>query len=357
MISRRLLVRAGLALPAIAAVTGGVGRAAQAAATREIVDQNGRRVPLPEKVTRMVVLQHHSMDVLTQLGATGQVVGVLRDWRQQLGPGFARLAPSFATMPAPGTLTSANVEELLSLSPDVVILTYYAPAQMVQAIEAAGMPVVQMAFFRVPESERGKLNPVLENEKQAYTDGLIDAIRLLGEITGRQERAAELVEAALAGRRLVDERTAALPEAGRTSMYMANPDLTTYGSGKYTGVVMELAGGLNVARGIQGFGKVTMEQVLAWNPEAVIVQDRYAAVADQIRQDPAWTPVRAVAANRVTVTPEYVKPWGNPVPESLALGEAWMAKALHPELFADIDLRARADSFYRRFYGMPYEGA
>jgi len=356
MMSRRLLLRAGLALPALASTTLLRPRFAQAA-TREIVDQNGRRVPLPERVTRLVVLQHHSMDVLAQLGATGQVVGVLRDWRQQLGPGFARLAPGFAALPTPGTLTSANVEELLALSPELVILTHYAPPQMVQAIEAAGMPVAQMAFFTGPPSERGKLNPVLENEKQAYTDGLVEAVRLLGEITGRQERAARLVEAALAGRRLVEERTANLPDTGRTSMYMANPDLTTYGSGKYTGVVMGLAGGLNVARAMQGYGKVTMEQVLAWNPEAVIVQDRYAAVAGQIRQDPAWAPVRAVSRNRITVTPEYVKPWGHPVPESLALGETWMAKTLHPDLFNDIDLRARAEDFYQRFYGVVYDGA
>jgi iron complex transport system substrate-binding protein len=67
--------------------------------------------------------------------------------------------------------------------------------------------------------------------------------------------------------------------------------------------------------------------------------------------------VRAVARNRITVTPEYVKPWGHPVPESLALGETWMAKTLHPDLFNDIDLRARAEDFYQSFYGVVYDGA
>ncbi|WP_159999548.1 ABC transporter substrate-binding protein [Roseomonas sp. 18066] len=353
MLHRRLLLRAGLALPALAAAAPGRAQPVM----REVTDQNGRTIRLPRQVTRIVVLQHHSMDVLAQLGATGQVVGVLRDWRQQLGPGFARLAPGYDKLPTPGSLTSANVEALLALAPELVILTHYAPPQMVQAIEAAGMPVAQLAFFSGPPSERGKLNPVLADEKTAYTDGLVEAIRLLGEITGRQARAGELAAAALAGRRLVESRVATLAEAARTPMYMANPELATYGRGKYTGVVMELAGGRNVARALQGFGKVTMEQVLDWNPAVVIVQDRYAAVAAQIRQDPAWAPIRAVAEGRVLVTPEYVKPWGHPAPESLALGEAWMARALHPALFADLDLAARAQDFYQRFYGVAYDGA
>lgn len=352
MATRRLLLGSGLAGLAATALRPRPARAA----TRVVLDQVGRQVAIPDRVSRMVVLQHHSLDTLAQLGALDQVVGVVKDWRGLIGPGFERLAPSLARLPSPGTLTSANIEELLALSPDVVICTYYAPPQMLQAIEATGLPVVQLAFFDVPASERGKLNPVLPDEKKAYSDGLLNAIRLLGEVTGKQERAAALVSECLAGRALVEARTAHLPETGRTSMYMANPELTTYGSGKYTAVIMELAGGLNVARSMNGFGKVTMEQVLAWNPDAVIVQDRYAAIAQQIEADPAWSPIRAVVNRRITVTPEYVKPWGNPTPESMALGEAWMAKALHPELFADIDLTARADAFYRRFYGMAYDG-
>jgi iron complex transport system substrate-binding protein len=59
---------------------------------------------------------------------------------------------------------------------------------------------------------------------------------------------------------------------------------------------------------------------------------------------------------RIYITPEYVKPWGYPLPEALALGELWMAKKLYPDRFADIDMQAAADRFYRSFYGQPYSG-
>ena len=330
----------------------GAGHAAFA--ERVVLDQLGNKVTLPDTIGRAVVLQHHSLDVIVQLNAQKQVVGVLRDWAKRIGPGFVRLAPEFKGLPEPGELLKVNVEELLSLQPDVVIVTHYVPADMLKQLRDTGVPVVQIAFFKVPVSERGKKNPVLTDEKAAYTQGMTEAVTLLGEIFGKQANAKELNDYVMAQRAVIDKRTAGLPDAARTTMYMANPDMNTYGSGKYTGVVMRLAGGLNVARAMDGYGKVTMEQVLQWDPAVVIVQDRYVSVADQIKKDPAWQTVQAVKNQRIYVTPEYVKPWGHPLPESVALGELWMAKVLHPELFKDVDLDAQANTFYRKFYRTDY---
>ena len=54
-------------------------------------------------------------------------------------------------------------------------------------------------------------------------------------------------------------RLADIPESNRITVYMANPNLATYGRGKYTGLMMERAGARNVAREIVGFKQVTME--------------------------------------------------------------------------------------------------
>jgi iron complex transport system substrate-binding protein len=314
----------------------------------------GNKVTLPDTISRAVVLEHHALDVIVQLDAQDQMVGVMRDWQKQLGKGFARLAPGLEKLPEPGDLKTVNIEEVLSLKPDVVIVTHYAPDEMLQQIRDAGIPVVQVAFFAASPEEAKKLNPTLTDEKKSYWDGLVDAVNLLGDIFGKQDKAQELVAFMSRGRAIVDERTAGLPDAGRTTLYMANPDLNTYGAGKYTGVIMDQAGGLNVARDVKGYGKVTMEQVLAWNPDIVIVQDRYASVAEEIRNDPAWQPVSAVRNGQIHITPEYVKPWGHPVPESIALGELWMAKVLHPDLLKDVDLDKIAQEFYRSFYRADY---
>ncbi|MGB3539981.1 MAG: ABC transporter substrate-binding protein [Mesorhizobium sp.] len=321
---------------------------------RDVTDQVGNKVTIPDTISRAVVLEHHALDVIVQLDAQSQLAGVMRDWQKQLGKGFTRLAPGMEKLPEPGDLKTVNIEELLSLKPDVVIVTHYAPEDMLKQIRDAGVPVVQVAFFAAPPEESKKLNPVLTDEKKSYWDGLVGAVNLIGDIFGKQEKAHELIAAMTRGRELVDQRTANLPEQGRTTLYMANPDLTTYGSGKYTGVIMDQGGGLNVARTVHGYGKVTMEQILAWDPDVIIVQGRYEPVAKEIRSDPAWQPVAAVRNDRIYVTPEYVKPWGHPVPESIALGEIWMAKVLHPDLFKDVDMDKIAQEFYRTFYRTNY---
>jgi iron complex transport system substrate-binding protein len=137
---------------------------------------------------------------------------------------------------------------------------------------------------------------------------------------------------------------------------MANPKLHTYGTGKYTGVIMDRAGGRNVAEQINGYQQVSMEEILQWNPEVIFVQDRYQAIIPEIKNDPTWQAVDAVKNDRVYLCPEYVKPWGHPCPESLALGEIWMAKRLYPDKLADVDLQKLVNDYYLKFYGIPYEG-
>ena len=138
---------------------------------------------------------------------------------------------------------------------------------------------------------------------------------------------------------------------------MANPDLQTYGSGKYVGVIMDKAGGINVARDISGYKAVNMEQIIAWNPQVIFIQDRYAQkVYPEITKSPLWAGISAVKNKKIYITPEYVKPWGHPCPESMALGELWMAKKLYPNLFKEIDMNKEVQGFYRTFYGVPYKG-
>jgi iron complex transport system substrate-binding protein len=333
----------------------GVPASARAADTHVVVDQLARSVTVPTQVKRVVALQHQAFDIIVELGAGDRVVGLLRSW-SSLIPGIDRIVPRLATLPMPGDLTTVNIEALLDLHPDVVFVTNYAPAAMVQQITQAGLPVLVISLAKGEGVVQAKLNPTFADDDVAYTEGLKEGVRLIGDVLGTPERAEALIDAALTGRRLVETRIADIPADQRIRLYMANPDLNTYGAGKYTGVIMARSGGRNVATGMRGAGKVSMEDVLAWDPQVIFVQDRYAPVAATIRTGAAWQPIEAVRTGRIEITPEYVKPWGYPLPEALGLGELWMAKKLYPDRFADVDMQQAADGFYRKFYGVPYTG-
>ena len=65
----------------------------QAFADRTVTDQLGRQVTLPDHVTRVVVLQHQTLNLLVQLHTAEDIVGVLSSWKKQLGPQFPPEGP------------------------------------------------------------------------------------------------------------------------------------------------------------------------------------------------------------------------------------------------------------------------
>jgi len=326
-------------------------------AARQITDQIGRTVTIPDKVDRVVVLQHQTLNLLVQMNASDKIVGVMANWQQQLGEGYARLAPELKRKPMLGDLTHVDPEKLVALRPQVVFVTNYAPQEMIDKISRPGIPVVAISLRHDAPGEKAKMNPTIADEEQAYTQGLREGIALIGEIVNKPQEAKALIAATEAGRRLVSERLKDIAPAQRVRAYMANPQLTTYGSGKYTGLMMAHAGAVNVAAAtLQGFKTVAMEQVIAWDPQVIFVQDRYPSVVSEINASPQWQVIDAVKHHRVYLMPEYAKAWGYPMPEAMGIGELWMAKKLYPQKFKDVDMRQVANDWYQRFYRTRYQG-
>ncbi|WNN73695.1 ABC transporter substrate-binding protein [Kluyvera cryocrescens] len=340
----RFLLSLLLACASLTAVT-------PALADRTVTDQLGRQVTLPDSVNRVVVLQHQTLNLLVQLNAADDIVGVLSSWKKQLGPEFARFMPSIDKMSMPGDLTQVNIESLLALHPQVVFVANYAPEPMIQQIQNAGIPVVAISLREDAAGEKNKMNPSMADEERAYNEGLKQGIRLIGEVVNRQAEASALINYTFAARAKFNAPVAAIPPAEKVRVYMANPDLNTYGSGKYTGLMMQHAGAMNVAAAtVKGARQVSLEQVLKWDPQVIFVQDRYPEVIKQITTDPQWQAIDAVKNHRVWLMPEYAKAWGYPMPEALAIGELWMAKKLYPDRYKDIDVDAAAQDYYHRFY-------
>lgn len=325
------------------------------ASTRTVVDQLGRTVTIPAEPKRIVCLQHHTLDIILELQAGDKLVGVVNKWQNLISPRLAEIYPNLKDLPTPGDLETVNIEALTKLNPDLVLVTHYIPKNVIEQIEKMGIPVVAISLYKADYEQASKLNPKLKDPDKAYTEGFKEGVTLIGSLVGKEQKAAELIDYTLKNREIVKNRLGSVA-GSRQSCYMANPDMYTYGTGKYTQVIIERAGGRNVAEEVDGYKQVTMEQVMKWNPEVIFVQDRYEKVADEIRTSRLWQEIAAVKNGRVYVAPEYAKPWGHPCPESMALGELWLAKKLYPDTFADIDMQTKVNEFYTKFYGVAYSG-
>lgn len=326
-------------------------------ASRQITDQTGRQVTIPDRVDRIVVLQHQTLNLLVQMNATDKIVGVMANWKQQLGDSYARLAPELNQKATLGDLTHVDPEKLVALHPQVVFVTNYAPQEMIDSITTLGIPVVAISLRHDEPGEKAKMNPSIRDEEMAYDKGLREGITLIGEIVNKPAEAKSLITATDEGRKIVSDRLKDVPAEKRIRAYMANPELTTYGSGKYTGLMMLHAGAVNVAAAtVKGFKTVSMEQVIAWDPQVIFVQDRYPSVVNEINSSPQWQAIDAVKNHRVWLMPDYAKAWGYPMPEAMGIGELWMAKKLYPQKFQDVDMNKLSNKWYQRFYRTAYQG-
>ncbi|MDO4741259.1 MAG: ABC transporter substrate-binding protein, partial [Eubacteriales bacterium] len=99
--------------------------------------------------------------------------------------------------------------------------------------------------------------------------------------------------------------------------------------------------------------EISYEQLLAWNPEYIILASDAAYTVDDVLADANLSGCRAVVSGNVYQMPDKAEAWDSPVPGGI-LGAAWLASVLHPDLFADEECAAVIDEYYEKFYGFLY---
>lgn len=95
------------------------------------------------------------------------------------------------------------------------------------------------------------------------------------------------------------------------------------------------------------FVTVTTEQLILWDPVFIVVSTLPST--DMIVNDPRLRGLRAVREQKVFMNPEGLFYWTHFSTESF-LCVLFLAKLLHPELFADIDVKYELKSYYAAFY-------
>jgi iron complex transport system substrate-binding protein len=171
--------------------------------------------------------------------------------------------------------------------------------------------------------------------------------RLLGDLLGVKERGEQLAHDADETLNGLAARVVSIPEASRPRVYYGRGvnGLETGLAGSINMEVLDKVGATNVAAtaGTGGITKVSIEQVLAWNPDVILVLDPafYRAVV----ADPLWASVRAVRDKRTYLAPNLDAPPG----VNRLIGVRWLMSLLYPKQFPD-DLRGVTRDFFKRFY-------
>jgi iron complex transport system substrate-binding protein len=182
----------------------------------------------------------------------------------------------------------------------------------------------------------------------------------MGDILGVQDRAEKLAAYTEQKMATVSAMVAKIPEDKRVNVYYAegNTGLATDPEASHHAEVLKFAGGKNVAnvqaKSGQGMSPVSMEQVLAWNPDLILVSSSTGGDKNYqtILNDPAWSKIKAVKDKKVYITPLLPFGWFDRPPNIMrALGTEWLANLLYPE-YVKIDLNKETKDFFKLFFNL-----
>ncbi len=339
------------------------------AAAPPVLDALGRAVALKGPAERIVIdFNYEEFTAVAGPAGWDRVVGFNKEqWATNRAAIYKRYLvpiPRLATLADVGSTEtgSFSMERVLSLRPDLVILGYWsfvAIPEQVKQLEALGIPVMVVDY-----------NAEIPDRHVAGT-------LALGAATGNEERARTL--AALYVDKLADIRRRVADVPARPKVYVelgqggAGTVGNTYWKGMW-GRLLEFAGADNIAAGrlpgAGAWGPLAPEFVLSANPDAVFIAGsswtgRPEAVLTGFDADEATTRARLLP---------YARRQGWAEMAALRTGQLhaiehglcralfdftatqYLAKAIFPERFADVDPVGELRRYHEQFLPVAFEG-
>jgi iron complex transport system substrate-binding protein len=300
-----------------------------------VVDQRGKRIELAGPVRRVATIVIPAASMLIALDSgVGRLVGMNSSAAKAIRDGIlGKIFPAAAAITGDVADDSfaPNVESIVALNPDVVVQWGDRGSEIIAPLENAGIPVLGLKYGT-------------QEDLEAW-------VGLFGTLLGKPERAAALV-ARMHDRLAAIRAVAAQPTgAAKPKILYFNRmrgGLTIGGGGSYNDFCINLVGGTNPAAGLSSQAGVGPEQVLAWDPDIVLVGNFDSATPEDVYGNPVWRTMSAVRSRRVYKVPLGGYRWDPPCAESPLMWQ-WMRSIAFPETGPG-ELRARLQDDYRFLY-------
>jgi len=210
----------------------------------EVIDQLGRTVTLETAdPQRIVSLAPSHTETLYALGLGDRLAAVTD---------YCNYPPEATEKPSIGGFSTPNIEEVVAMDPDLILATAIHEAEVIPQLEAKGFTVVAADPMTIDE--------------------VIESIALIGKVTGAEEAAASLVADMQSRIKAVTDKTGVLTEEEKPRvLYIVWHDpLMASGSGTLHNELIRMAGGINAAGDLDSYATISLEVVIAGNPQVMI---------------------------------------------------------------------------------------
>jgi len=270
----------------------------------EFHDDLGRLVRLPAAPQRIVSLAPSLTETVFALDLGDRLAGV---------SDFCDYPPEALTRPRVGGPINPNLEQIVSLHPDVVLATRAMNRrESVEALERLGIPVYATDARTV--------------------DDVIASTRRLGRVLGAQARGESLaadMEQRLSG---LARRLAGRPARRVFFVVWLDPIIST-GPHTFLADALRRAGAKSVVTAPQDWPQISIEEVLRQNPDYLVFSgahpDDPQSSINSLQRRPGWSSLQAVRENHFAVVSDALD---RPAPRMLDAIED-LARQLHPDAF------------------------
>lgn len=265
-------------------------------------DDLGRLVAINGTPQRIISLSPSITETLFALGLGDRVVGVT-DW--------CDFPPEALEKEKVGGYTTPDIEKIVALTPDLILVAHGTPMEVINTMVGLGLTVFGI--------------------KTTDLDDLLNDIRRVGEITDKEVEAQALTSEMESRIQAVTNQTEELEQRPRVFYIIWDDPLQTAGSGTFIHELIEKGGGVNICGNITGYPIISIEEVIARNPE-VIITSSWPGVYEWAMNEAALNATDARQNNRVFVCDDNLAQRPGP---RLVEGLEWFAYFIQPEIFEE----------------------
>lgn len=275
-------------------------------AYRQVTDEIGRTIRVPQSILRIVSLAPNLTETIYALGLQDRLVG---------DTDYCDFPPGAQQKAKVGGAINPSLEAIAALHPDLVLVTKNLNRlETVNALDSLGIP----SYATDPHT----------------VDAIIASTERLADLLGVPETGTALgkdMERRIAA---IKDRVATLP--ARTVLFVVwTEPLISIGKDTFIADALQHAGAVSVIASSQNWPHINLEEVVRLQPEFLVFAESHpddaAHTTDTLSDLPGWRILDAVKHRRFAVISDAVN---RPAPRIASAIEE-LARQLHPEAFAD----------------------
>jgi iron complex transport system substrate-binding protein len=279
---------------------------ASTAAFREVVDETGRTVRVPQPVLRIVSLAPSLTETIYALGLQDRLVG---------DTDYCDYPPEAQKKQKVGGAINPSLEVIAHLKPDLVLVTRHLNTlDTVHSLDALGIA----SYATDPQT----------------VDEIVASSKRLAEVLGAPEAGATVAADLRQRLETLKQKIGSLPPRRALFVVWTDP-LISIGKDTFIADALRWAGAVSIVDSSQDWPQVNLEEVAHLQPEVLVFADSHSEATppslEALASRPGWRILDAVRNRKYAVISDAVN---RPAPRIVSAIEDLAAK-LHPEAFAE----------------------